>query len=159
MRRTFVPILFAAALLAATASPARADVTAFWGVSPTPATHGVKGFAFGLNLLVIGFELEYASASEDPADAAPGLKTGMINGLIQTPTLKTQIYLTAGGGFFRERLGDATETNLGTNIGGGIKLGLVGPLRMRVDYRIFSLRGEPVEPHPQRFYVGANLSF
>jgi hypothetical protein len=159
MRRTFVPILFAAALLAATASPARADVTAFWGVSPTPATHGVKGFAFGLNLLVIGFELEYANASEDPTDAAPGLKTGMINGLIQTPTSKTQIYLTAGGGFFRERLGEATETNLGTNIGGGIKLGLVGPLRVRVDYRIFSLRGEPVEPHPQRFYVGANLSF
>jgi hypothetical protein len=30
---------------------------------------------------------------------------------------------------------------------------------MRVDYRVFSLRGEPIEPHPQRFYVGANLSF
>jgi hypothetical protein len=152
-------ILCTTLLLAGAAAPAYADVTAFWGVSPTPATRSTKGFAFGINLLVVGFELEYANTAEDPLDLAPGLRTGMVNGLVQTPTSKTQIYLTAGGGFYRERLGTEAETNLGTNIGGGIKMGLVGPLRLRLDYRVFSLRGSPIEPHPQRFYAGANLSF
>jgi opacity protein-like surface antigen len=151
--------LLSLVVLITTASPARADATAFWGVSPSPATRAAKGFAFGINLLVIGFELEYANTTEDPKAAAPGLRTGMINGLVQTPTSKTQIYLTAGGGFFRERLGLASETNLGTNIGGGIKIGLVGPLRLRLDYRVFTLRGTPITAHPQRFYAGANISF
>src|SRR5690242_7263918 len=140
------------------AAPARADVTAFWGLSPSPS-RAAKGFAFGLNLLVIGFELEYAGITEDPTKGAPGLRTGMINGLVQTPTSKTQVYLTAGGGFFRERLGTLTETNVGTNIGGGLKVGVVGPLRLRVDYRVFKLRGTALAKTPQRLYAGANLSF
>ena len=74
---------------------AEADVTAFLGFSPTPATHATKGFALGLNLLIVGFEIEYAHTSERIEAAAPGLHTGMINGLIQTPT-RTQLYLTAG---------------------------------------------------------------
>ena len=73
----------------------------------------------------------------------------MINGLIQTPT-RTQFYLTAGGGFYREALAAASETSFGTNIGGGVKLALAGPLRLRVDYRVFNLRGSPVYSTPQR---------
>jgi hypothetical protein len=82
----------------------------------------------------------------------------MINGLIQTPT-RTQLYLTAGAGFYRERLATESETHVGTNIGGGIKVGLIGPLRVRVDYRVFALRGSPLQKTPQRLYAGANLSF
>jgi opacity protein-like surface antigen len=145
-------------LLVGHAQRADADVTAFLGFSPTPSTHPTKGFALGLNLLVVGFEMEYAHTSERPNVEAPGLHTGMINGLLQTPT-RTQLYLTAGAGFYRERLGTETETHFGTNIGGGVKVGLVGPLRLRVDYRIFSLRGNPLHANPQRFYAGANLSF
>jgi hypothetical protein len=33
-------------LLAASASPARADITAFLGLSPTPNNHAVKGSAW-----------------------------------------------------------------------------------------------------------------
>ena len=145
-------------LLVLPARPAAADLTLFWGLSPTPATHATKGFGFGLNLLVIGFEIEYAHTSERLSAEAPGLHTGMINGLIQTPT-RTQLYLTAGAGFYRERLGTESETNLGTNIGGGIKAGLVGPLRLRLDYRIFSLRGDPRHSTVHRLYGGANISF
>ena len=29
------------------------------------------------------------------------------------------------------------------NTGGGVKITLLGPLRVRVDYRVFTLRGEP----------------
>jgi hypothetical protein len=82
----------------------------------------------------------------------------MLNGLVQTPT-KTQLYLTAGGGFYRERLANESETSVGTNVGGGIKVSLAGPIRLRVDYRIFSLRGSPLYANPQRIYTGLNISF
>ena len=150
--------LLSLVIIVASASPARADLTAFWGVSPSPTTQSVKGFAVGFSFLVIGFEGEYSNTTEDQGTAAPGLRTGMINGLVQTPT-KTQFYLTAGGGFFREYLGTAAETSFGTNIGGGVKISLVGPLRLRLDYRVLNLRGTPVTAHPQRFYAGANISF
>ncbi len=51
--------------LAASASPARADITAFLGLSPTPNNHSVKGFSVGVGLLIVGFEFEYANLSED----------------------------------------------------------------------------------------------
>ncbi len=158
MTRSIAVAVLAFAMLMGRPAPADADLTAFLSFSPTPASRAGRGFAFGINLLVVGFELEYAHTSEQPTTSAPGRHTGMINGLIQTPTLRTVLYLTAGGGFYRERLGTETETHVGTNIGGGIKVGLVGPLRLRVDYRIFSLRGHPLHSKPQRFYVGLNLT-
>jgi hypothetical protein len=151
--------LIALTICLAAARPAWADLTAFWGLATKPDTQSVRGVAIGINLFVVGFEGEYASAPERPADQVPGLVTGMINGLVQTPTANTQLYLTAGGGFFRERLGTVAETSFGTNIGGGIKIGLAGPLRLRVDYRIFTLRGTPIRATPQRLYAGLNLAF
>jgi hypothetical protein len=150
--------VLALAVIVVAPTPAQADVTAFLGATLTPSSRAVRGAAVGISLLVVGFEFEYASTAEDFAEAAPSLKTGMINGLVQTPT-STQLYLTAGGGFFREQLGDFRETSFGTNIGGGIKLSLVGPLRLRIDYRVFNLRGSALHKNPQRFYVGANLTF
>jgi hypothetical protein len=142
-----------------TPAPARADITAFAGLTSAPAARPVRGFSVGLNLLVLGFEFEYANAVEDAADGAPSLRTGMINGVLQTPTTGTQFYLTIGGGFYRERLGETSETHFGTNIGGGIKFRLAGPVRIRLDYRVFTLRGSPLYDHPQRFYAGLNVSF
>jgi hypothetical protein len=141
-------------------APAAADVTAFWGVSPTPSTRGLKGFSAGLGLIIVGFEGEYSATSEDKLapTPAPGLKTWMFNGVVQTPT-RVQLYLTAGGGVFRERVGTETETGIGTNIGGGLKIPLLGPFRLRLDYRVFTLRGQPISKTPQRFYAGANLRF
>ena len=152
-------MLLAAGLGLLTATPASADVTAFLGVSPKPTRQALRGFSFGITLLVIGFEVEYANTAERALDGAAGLATGTINGLVQTPTANTQFYLTAGGGFFRERLGTDAQTGFGTNIGGGVKLGLVGPLRLRLDYRVFTLRGRPSSPAPQRLYAGLNLNF
>ncbi len=140
------------------AAPASADITAFLGLSPTPDTRSARGFAGGVSLVVVGFEFEIANTAENLAKGAPSLTTGMLNGLVQTPT-KVQLYLTAGGGFFRERLAGEGETLVGTNIGGGVKMPLAGPLRLRLDYRIFNLRGSPLYPTPQRFYAGVNLGF
>lgn len=140
-------------------APAHADLTAFWGVAKADETRSTRGFAAGLSLIVFGFEFEYADTPEDIEGLSASLTTGMVNAVVQTPTSGVQFYVTAGGGFFRQRLEDLQETNFGTNIGGGVKIRVAGPLRLRLDYRVFGLRGEALTANPQRFYAGANLSF
>ena len=146
-------------ILAASAAPARADITAFIGMSPTPHNHAVKGFGVGVGLLIVGFEFEYANLTEDTFEELAGLKTYSGNVLVQTPTPSVQLYGTLGAQGYQEHLGTLQETNFGTNIGGGAKITLIGPLRVRFDYRIFKLHGEPLHDTYQRFYVGANLKF
>jgi hypothetical protein len=155
---SLIPFALSLVLLPATAS---ADITAFLGANPTPTARTVKGLAAGMGLVIVGFEFEYAHTNEDLAQAAPGLRTFMFNGLVQTPFPigGLQFYGTAGGGIFRETLNDVSETNVGINVGGGIKMSLAGPLRLRFDYRVFTLRGTPLYSKPQRFYAGVNLKF
>ena len=161
MRHSILP----AALLAAIVffpSTASADFTAFLGVNPTPANRVVTGLSGGVGLLIVGFEFEYANTKEEADELAPGLRTFMFNGLLQTPFPigGMQFYGTAGGGVFRESLNDDSETNVGINVGGGVKMNLAGPLRLRLDYRVFTLRGSDVRhSKPQRFYAGLNLKF
>jgi hypothetical protein len=142
-------------------TPAFADATLFIGSTATPSHRNVKGFAFGAGLVIIGFEFELANTVEAPADGAPQLRTGMGNVLLQTPipVAGMQFYLTSGGGLYREKLGTRQETQLGMNSGGGVKITLLGPLRARVDYRVFKLRGEPLYSVVHRVYAGLNLSF
>ena len=45
------------------------------------------------------------------------------------------------------------------NTGGGVKINLAGPLRARVDYRVFNLKGNPRHNNVQRIYAGLNLAF
>ncbi len=152
--------LLAAALLF-TASPAWADVTAFIGTATAPSNRTARGFAIGAGLLIVGFEFEYGDTVEDLPDAAPSLRTGMGNVLIQTPFAIAgfQPYFTTGAGVYWEGLGGLSETNVGINNGGGVKISLIGPIRARIDYRVFSLRGSPIEDTVQRLYVGVNLKF
>ena len=157
-------VLLAVVLLALTPSAARADLTGFVGVNTTPVNRGVKGFAVGAGLLIAGFEAEYADTSEDLVLAGPRLRTFMFNGLLQTPVpiAGFQFYGTVGGGVYRESFStqpNLTETNFGSNIGGGAKISLIGPLRLRVDYRVFNLHGTPRHTPVQRFYAGVNLKF
>ena len=141
--------------------PAAADVTAFIGLSPTPETRSARGFGVGFGLLIIGFEFEYSRLIEDENEGSPSLHTGSGNVLVQTPieVAGMQLYGTIGGGFYRERLLDTQETSLATNVGGGAKIRLAGPLRLRLDYRLFRLRGDALFQTYQRFYAGANLTF
>ena len=78
-------IVVSIAILLGTASVARADLTGFLGVNPTPVNRGVKGFAVGFGMLIVGFEGEYSDTSEDLTAGAPQLRTFMFNGLLQTP--------------------------------------------------------------------------
>lgn len=147
--------------LVAAPGGARADVTAFLGVSPTTAARLARGASAGAGLVIVAFEVEAAQLTERATEGAPGLTTGMANVLVQTPLRVSgmQFYGTAGGGLYRERSGTLQETNLGGNIGGGVKITVAGPLRLRLDYRLFRLRGAPVNATYHRFYAGANLGF
>jgi opacity protein-like surface antigen len=156
-----VRTLVAAAALLAIATPARADLTGFIGANTTPSSRQVRGAALGFGLLIIGFEFEYSKTSEDPIELAPSLTTGMGNVLLQTPVpiMGLQPYFTTGGGLFHESLGSQSETNVGLNTGGGVKVSLAGPIRLRVDYRVFKLGGGALNSPAHRIYAGLNLKF
>ena len=155
-------------LILATPRTASADLTGFLGATTTPVTRTAQGFAVGAGVLIVGFEFEYAHSGEDitdPANLAPQLRTYMFNGLLQTPfaIAGIQPYATAGGGAYNEQLSapiPLSETSFGTNVGGGAKISLIGPVRLRVDYRVFNLHGSTtVHATVQRFYAGVNLKF
>jgi hypothetical protein len=152
----------------ASASDARADLTGFIGVTPTPVSRPTEGFGIGTGLIIVAFEFEYAQTNENldnpTGTVAPALHTFMGNGLLQTPIpiFGMQFYATAGGGLYHETVSldlNGNVTNIATNVGGGAKINLVGPLRLRLDYRVFHLQGSPREPTVQRFYAGINLKF
>lgn len=146
----------------AIATPVFADATVFIGAATSPSSRQARGFSVGVSLLVVGFEFEYANIKEELDGSSPSVRTGMANAFLQTPfaIVGLQPYFTTGVGVYRERLGDLSqETNLGVNTGGGVKISLLGPLRARVDYRVFKLRDAPVDSVVHRIYVGANLAF
>lgn len=155
---------FALCLVLCSALPASADITGFLGLNATPERRPVKGLAVGAGLLIVGFEVEYADTSEDLLVRGPRLRTVMFNGLAQTPIpiAGMQFYATAGGGGYREGYSDlpnGSRTNVAINVGGGAKISLAGPIRLRLDYRVFTLKGTPRFSNVQRFYAGINLKF
>jgi hypothetical protein len=151
----------AAVVVLLAAAPARADLTAFIGANTTPNNRRAVGVAAGAGLLVVGFEFEYSSTAEsdDPLARAPSLKTGMANALLQTPGAfhGFQPYYTLGAGVYRETLGSQEDTSVGLNTGGGVKITLIGPLRLRVDYRVFKLGSGAQFSPAHRIYAGLNL--
>jgi hypothetical protein len=156
-------LLTAASVLAITLAPsiAGADATVFLGRNSAGDDRSVvRGLAVGVGLLIVGFEFEYAGTSEDETLLKPSLRTTSGNVLLQTVGLPGfQLYLTTGAGFYRERLGTDQETAFELNSGGGAKINLAGPLRARVDYRVFNLKGNPRHKTVQRIYAGINLAF
>ena len=133
--------------------------------APTPRrrTGRSRGFAVGAGLLIVAFEFEYADTTDDlTRDGAPSLKTGSGNVLLQTPIAILRLPAVR---HHRRRLlprnaGIATPTRASaTNTGGGVKITLVGPLRLRVDYRVFKLGSGALNSPAHRIYAGLNLKF
>jgi Outer membrane protein beta-barrel domain len=163
MRTPAFAAIFAAAI---TCLPtfAFADATAFIGVNANPERQVMRGFAGGFTMVIVGFEGEYANAGEDESAGVSSLMTVSGNVFLQTPipVFGTRFYLTTGAGAYREELDaiDHSETNLVLNTGGGAKITLAGPLRLRLDYRVLKLQGDPVRPSTvHRWYAGINLAF
>lgn len=162
-RHPWAVVALAAALVAALPSGARADVnlTGFLGVTTVPEVRPSGGLAAGVGLVVVGFEAEYAAIAGDATEERPSLQTGMLNVLVQTPPSigRVQLYATVGGGAYREKLRDDTHTSVGVNLGAGLRIKIKGPLRARIDYRVFRLYGSAAEPNVQRLYLGLGLAF
>ncbi len=158
-RTTILIILFTVLAV----RPAFADATVFLGANTTPSNRLARGFSVGFGLAIVAFEFEYANSSENEDARAPALKTGMANILLQTPfpIFGFQPYVTTGGGIYRESFDvtDDQQTSGGVNIGGGAKISLAGPLRLRVDYRMFKLGSGALYSPAHRFYAGLNLKF
>ena len=153
--------LMTAVLSVLAAAPARADFTIFLGANTTPENRAVRGGSVGMGLLIVGFEGEYSFTPDDPQAKAPSLRTGSGNVLLQTPfaIYGFQLYFTTGGGFYRETLGTHQDTSFAFNTGGGVKVSLIGPLRLRVDYRVFKLGSDALYSPAHRVYAGLNLKF
>jgi opacity protein-like surface antigen len=161
MTRNLWRAVVAALCLVGLPATAHADITAFLGVSPTSAVRLGRGVSAGAGLVVVGFEVELAQLVERVDDGAAALATGMANVIVQTPldVSRMQFYGTTGVGVYRETLGPLQETSVGGNVGGGVKIRLTGPLKLRLDYRLFRLRGAPVTTTYHRVYAGATLGF
>ena len=162
-------------LMVTFACPAFADATLFIGTSNVSSADNAsrqttKGFAVGAGVLVVGVEFEYASTGEDEERFGPSLRTGVGNVYVQTPVAIAglRFYATTGGGLYREKRTAGTsaeiqKTGFTSNTGGGVKISLLGPLKARLDYRIFKLLGD--KPLPtwgstvQRLYAGVNFGF
>ena len=159
----FLPFWLAALALVACASTAFADATAFIGANTSPANRQVRGVAVGGGFLIVGFEFEYARTTDDPQAGAPSLTTGMGNVLLQTPfaIFGVQPYFTTGAGIYRETLDTIAhqDTGFAVNTGGGAKITLAGPLRLRVDYRVLKLGSGALVSPAHRIYAGINLKF
>lgn len=149
----------ALALATVLSTPAFADVTAFVGANTVPENRPVRGLAVGLGL-ILAFEFEWAETEEDAEVDAPALRTGTASALVQPPLAiaGVQPYLAFGFGLYRERLNQVEENGVALSTGGGVKVKLLGPLRLRLDYRAFRLRGSRHSP-AHRIYAGLNLAF
>ncbi len=160
MRTTILGVTLIVGVVGAPAA-ARADITGFIGATITPDNRMARGIAVGVGLLIVGFEFEYANTPDDPGAGAPSLRSGSGNVLLQTPlfVFGVQPYFTTGAGVYREGLGTHEQTGFAPNIGGGVKIALAGPLRLRVDYRIFKLGDDALYSPTHRIYGGLNLAF
>jgi hypothetical protein len=147
--------------------PTNPDVTVFIGPM-IPTGRPAIAVAIGDGGSMVRIELEYAgtlgTATSTPASAG----SLSCNILVQSrpSTRGVQFYGTVGYGLYGETYEDGISVGdfEARNIGGGAKIKLAGPLRMRLDYRIFMLsdiadisEGLVVRKHPQRFFVGLNL--
>jgi hypothetical protein len=143
------------------ATPVFADATLFAGAAFTPSpARPVTGVAVSMSLLVVGLEVEVARSPEDLKEDTPSLSEGSASVLVQTPTGRVKLYGLLGAGIYRERLGGETlDTNTLLQAGGGIKVGLVGPLGVRVDYRVQTLNGRTTDKYRHRLYGGLLLAF
>jgi hypothetical protein len=142
-------------------SLAFADITAFLGSVRTPTPQFVYGGAISGSITIVVFELEYTKGAENVTKGTPGLSLGTFSVYLRTPTGRVQFYGGLGAALYRETLGTQSNTNYGLCAEGGITVGVTGPLRVRVDYRVMALHG-PLDgdaTNRHRIYLGALVKF
>ena len=156
-----LPVWLLAMLAGAGAERAFADATFFAGSTSTPG-RATLGAAVGLSLEPVGVEFEYGATPADPAAGNAALRTGLFNLVAATPARhgrRVRIYGAVGVGAYRERFEEHARTGLAVSGGGGLWVRLAGPFRLRLDYRLFALRGSALHGRPRRAYAGLGVAF
>ena len=149
------------------ATPAHADALVFTGALASGSgarliTGASIGFFYPALGSIGGWEVEYARTRG--GTQSPGIYTLGASLLVQSlPNADgLQFYGALGGGSYtRDEAGSLFQAN----VGGGLKVRLAGPLRLRFDYRLYILQRSDAgeffteHRHPQRVTVGIGLGF
>ena len=144
------------------AAPASADITGFLGANTTPDNRPVKG--------VPSAPAFWSSASSSnmppPIRMTPNGERRRSRPAWATcccrrrsPIFGLQPYFTTGGGVYRERLASTRHTGFGLNTGGGVKISLAGPMRLRSTTGCSNWEAARCYSPAHRFYAGINLKF
>ena len=154
-------IALAIVLSAACAAPARADATAFLGANLSPANRQVNGVSAGVSLVIVGLSSSMRNATDDQGGRArrsrPGWATCCCRRRSPSPA-SSRTSPSAAACITKPGTRIATPA-FGMNTGGGVKISLVGPIRLRVDYRVFKLGSGALNTPAHRIYAGLNLKF
>ena len=161
-------LAYVAAGLLATAAPARADATLFAGALSAGGGRSVVGGSIGLfareTRSVIGFEIDYTRTLGGARTTSPRISTFGGSLLVQVPIVDRRMnaYAAFGGTLYQEATPDDKSAGGAFNVGGGVKVTLAGPLKLRLDYRFFRVRfveASTGSTHPQRVTIGLALAF
>jgi len=128
------------------------NLTAFAGAAMTPDAHAVSGIGVGVRPQPgpVSIEFEYSRSQIDRARSVPSIMTLAANFLVQVPVRQSrfELYGAFGLGFYvlqpDRQSGDADSA---WNFGGGAKVTLAGPVKLRMDYRVFRLAPIPGRHH------------
>lgn len=162
MNRPPVPNLLIALVLlggVAVSRPIEAgDVTAFVTI-PSPTNIWDRGYGAALTTTwfgVVALEGEAARIRGDLGDSSMSSFTG--SALLAPPLGPLVPYGGIGIGFFRQSVGEDSDTGVVRCFVAGLKLKL-GLAVVKGEYRRISLSGEPLLPMDRRFSFGAGISF
>ena len=149
------------------ATPAHADALVFAGALASGngarlITGASIGFFFPALGSIGGWEVEYARTRGGAR--SPRIDTFGASLLVQSLRNADglQFYGALGGGSYSR---DEAGTVFQANVGGGLKVRLAGPLRLRFDYRLYILQRSDAgeffteHRHPQRASAGIGLGF
>jgi len=167
VRRLLSGAAWLVALVLMTPLSARADATVLVGLTSVDALRPSFGWSFSYRPSAVGVEVEYLSTV--PGDYSAG---GIFGSVIVVPGTisNVQIFVLGGVGVWGEGFDGGKRTGVlsAANVGGGVLVGLGGPVRLRLDYRLFRL-GEvaeaevgaiaPSRKHPQRIAAGLYFDF
>jgi hypothetical protein len=158
------------AWLAASVLPARADGSVLVGATIAGSARPTVAVSFGHCPSLVGFEIEYSSSLGSGTVASPIVGTITGNVIVQSKLTVRGLQFYGSGGI--GLAGETTADGVGSgevftrDIGGGVKIGIAGPLRLRIDYRVFLLgdapdatRGFGVYRHPQHVSAGRSVAF
>ena len=139
------------------------SITAFGGMAMAFGTHPATGVAVAMKPHPgpVSLEFEYVRSQPNPVASGSGIATLAGNILVQPTRQRAglQYYGTFGVGFYSVLRDYQGSTDSARNIGGGAKVTLAGPWKLRMDYRAFLLARTGGNHLAHRIYVGMAAGF